>query len=151
MMTHDDGAGIALVELFEQASHRHLLFSRASVIGLTSGVQTALVTYSDGVLIVVHAVGPYLPFRASWLNLSVTTDYVMVTNAEFIMSVSAVPCVDLSGGTELIGFHCRTVNDNQSNGSHDSTTMVPKTVVTTVAIYLMTLITFFQFIFFFIN
>jgi hypothetical protein len=101
------------------------------------------------VLVVVQAVGANHPFRASGLYLSVATDYVMVANAEVEASL-AMPCINLSRGAELVGFHCRTMNDYQINGPHDSTTMVPKIVVTTVATYFMTLTTFFQLILFFI-
>jgi hypothetical protein len=149
-MAHYLCAGIALVKRFEKPAHFGLLGSCSGVGGLAAGVQSALIAHTNGVLVVVQAVGANHPFRASGLYLSVTTDYVMVANAEVEASL-AMPCINLSRGAELVGFHCRTMNDNQSNGPHDCTAIVPKTVVTTVAKYLMTLITFFQFILFFIN
>jgi hypothetical protein len=55
---------------------------------LTAGVEAALIAYSYGVLVVVQAVCAYHPFRSAWLNISVTTDYVMVADAEVISSLA---------------------------------------------------------------
>ena len=67
----------------------------------------------------VQAVGTYHPFRTAWLDLSVTTDDVMVADTKLVMSVTAVPGVDLSGRGCLVGPYCRTMNNQQCNCSHN--------------------------------
>ena len=109
MMTDYHGAGVAPVQLFEQLSHGSLLFSRPRVGGLTADVQPALVADAYRVGIVVHAVGTDQPFRTTWLDRSVTTDDVVIADAEVEASL-AVPCVDLSNRTGLVGPHCRTMD-----------------------------------------
>ena len=80
-VTDNHGAGIALVQLFEQRAHGSLLFSRSRVGGLTADVQPTLVADADRVGVVVHAVSADLPFRTPQLYRSVTTDDVVVTDA----------------------------------------------------------------------
>ena len=41
-MTDDQGAGVTLMKLFEQQSHRFLLLSRARIGGLTAGIKSPL-------------------------------------------------------------------------------------------------------------
>ena len=96
-MPDDQGTGVTLVEIFKQLPHRRLLRSRTRVVGLTADVEPALVADADRVGIVVQAVGTHHPFRAAWLNLSVTTDHVVVADAKLIMAVFAVPGINLSG------------------------------------------------------
>ena len=110
-MPNYQGAGVTLVQLFEQLPHRSLLFSRARIDGLTADIEPALVADADRVGIVVQAVGADHPFRTTWLNRSVTTNHVVVAYAEVETSL-AVPRVDLSDRTCLVGLDCRTVNDN---------------------------------------
>ena len=110
-MPHDQGAGVTLVEIFKQLPHRRLLRCRARVGGLTSNVEPALVADADRVGIVVQAVGTHHPFRAAWFNRSVTTDHVVVTDAKLVVSVFAVPGVDLSSRRCLVGHYCRTMNN----------------------------------------
>ena len=81
----------------------------------------------------VQAVCSYHPFWAAWLNISVTTDDVVVADAE-VESSLVMPCIDLSGRAKLIGLYCRTMNYYQSNGSHDCTANVVTMVVITVAV-----------------
>ena len=82
VMTNDYGAGGAPVQLFEQLSHGSLLFSRSRVGGLTADVEPALVADAYRVGVVVQAVGADYPFRTAWFYLSVTTDDVVVADAE---------------------------------------------------------------------
>ena len=96
MMPDDQGAGVTLVQFFEQLLHRSLLFSRTRIGGLTADVQPALVANADRVGIVVQAVGADHPFWATWLNRSVTTDHVVVADAEVETSL-AMPSINLSG------------------------------------------------------
>ena len=112
-MPHDQGAGVTLVEILEQLSHRRLLRCRTRVVGLTADVEPALVADADRVGIVVQTVGTHHPFRAAWLNRSVTTDHVVVADAKLIMAVFAVPGINLSGRRCLVGLYCRTMNNYQ--------------------------------------
>ena len=94
-MTYDQGAGVALVEILEQLSHGSLLRSRARVVGLTAGIKSPFIADANRMGIVMMpfdvAVGADHPFRATWLDRSVTTDHVVVADAKLIMSVFAVP------------------------------------------------------------
>ncbi len=60
----------------------------------------------------VQTVGPYHPLRTTWLDLSVTTDDVVVADTKLVMSVTAMPGVDLSGRGCLVGPYCRTMKPN---------------------------------------
>ena len=110
-MPDDQRAGVTLVEIFEQQSHRRLLLCRTRVVGLTADVEPALVADADRMGIVVQTVGTYHPFRATRLDLSVTTNHVVVADAKLIMSVFAMPGVNLSGRRRLVGLYCRTMNN----------------------------------------
>ena len=111
VMADDEGAGVTPVQLFEQLSHGLLLRLGARVGGLTPDVEPALVADADRVGVVVLAVGTCQPFRTTRLYLSVTTDNVVVADAE-VETPLAMPCVDLSRRRKLVGPHCRTMNDN---------------------------------------
>ena len=84
MVTDNHGAGVTPMEVFEQLSHGSLLFSRSRVGGLTADVEPTLVANTDRVLVVVLAfymtVRTNHRFRTARLNLSVTTDHVVVTD-----------------------------------------------------------------------
>ena len=95
-MPDDQGTGVTLVEIFEQQSHRRLLRCRAGIGGLTADVEPALVADADRMGIVVQTVGTYHPFRSTGLDLSVTTDHVVVADAE-VEPPLAMPGIDLSG------------------------------------------------------
>ena len=94
VVTDDHGVGVTPVQVFQQLSHRSLLLRCPRVGGLTADVQTTLVTYADGVAVVVQTVGANHPFRTSWLYLSVTTDDVVVADTELEASL-AMPRVYL--------------------------------------------------------
>ena len=90
VVTDDHSVGVTPVQVFQQLSHRSLLLSRPRISRLTAGIVASFVAYADGVLVVVQAVGANHPFRSARLNLSVTTDDVVVADAEFPASL-AVP------------------------------------------------------------
>ena len=96
-MPDDQGTGVTLVEIFEQQSHALLLLSRARVGGLTADIESPFVADADRMGIVVQTVGTYHPFWTTGLDLSVTTDHVVVADAKLIMAVFAMPGIDLSG------------------------------------------------------
>ena len=110
MMPNNQGAGVTLAEVFEQQPHRRLLLSRARVGGLTADIEPAFVADADRMGIVVQTVGTDHPFRPTGLNLSVTTDHVVVADT-FIMSVFAMPPVDIFRRRCTVGLHCRTMNN----------------------------------------
>ena len=110
-MSYDLGAGVTPVEIFEQLSHGSLLFSRTRVGGLTADVEPTLIADANRVGVMVLAVGTDHVFRTSGLDRSVTTDHVVVADAE-VESPLAVPSIDLSRRTHLVRPHCRTMNDD---------------------------------------
>ena len=93
VVTDNHGAGVTPVEVLEQQSHGSLLFSRSRVGGLTADVEPALVADAYRMGVVVHAVGADLSFRTAWLNLSVTTDHVVV--ADTVKSSVLMPLIYL--------------------------------------------------------
>ena len=117
-MPDDQRAGVTLVKILEQSPHRRLLRCRTRVGGLTTDVESSFVADADGVGIVVQTVGADHPFRPTGLDLSVTTDHVVVADAKLIMAVFAVPGINLSGRRCLVGLYCRTMNYYQCNNSH---------------------------------
>ena len=96
-MPNNHRSWIPLMQFLKQLSHRYLLLSGTSIGWLSAGVESALITYSYRVFVVVQAVCSYHILWAAWLNISVTTDNVVVTDAELVMSVFAVPSINLSG------------------------------------------------------
>ena len=110
MMPNNQGAGVTLMEIFEQQSHRRLLLCRTRVVGLTADVEPAFVADADRMGIVVQTLRTYHPFRATRLNLSVTTDHVVVADAE-VEPPLAMPGINLSGRRCLVGLYCRTMNN----------------------------------------
>ena len=111
VMVYDQGAGVAPVQIFEQLPQGCLLRLGARVGGLTPDVEPARGADADRMSVVVLAVGACQPFRTTRLYLSVTTDNVVVADAE-VETPLAMPCVDLSRRRKLVGPHCRTMNDN---------------------------------------
>ena len=111
MVTDDYGAGVTPMQLFEQRAHGSLLFSRPRVGGLTADVEPALVADAYRVGVVVQAVGADHPFRATWFNCSVTTDDVVVADAELPVVIPAMPRIYLCRGTRLVRPH-RTAMHN---------------------------------------
>ena len=60
-MPDDQRAGVTLVEIFEQQSHRRLLLSRAGVGGLTADIESPFVADAYRMGIVVQTVGAGQP------------------------------------------------------------------------------------------
>ena len=117
------GAGVAPVQLFEQPAHSLLLCLSPRVGGLTADVQTTLVTNAYRVLVVVLAVGARHPFWSSQLYCSVTTDDVVVADAELKAPLS-VPRVYLCCRTGLVRAYRTAMNHYQCNSPHDCTNTV---------------------------
>ena len=117
-MTQDHGAGVTLMELFEQRAHGSLLCRCAGVGGLTADVQPTLIADADRVGVVVLAMGTDHPFRTAWLYRSVSSDHVVVADTE-LPALLAMPRVYLSGRTCLVRPHRRTMDNNHGDGSHN--------------------------------
>ena len=109
-MANDEGPGVCAVQLPEQPAEGSLLLGSAGVFGLTAGVQPALVANAYRVGVVVLAVGTNHELRTAKLYLSVTTDHVMVADAE-VEAPLAMPGIDLSSRAVLVGPYCRTMDD----------------------------------------
>jgi hypothetical protein len=139
-MTYDHSAGVTLVQVFEQLSHRHILRLSTRIGWITPDIKPTLVADAYRVGIMVLAVGTDHVLRTAWLNRSVTTDHVVVADAEVETSL-AMPRIDLSGRTQLVGLYCRTVNYNQGYSAHACTKKVDTTSDPTATKNLMTLLT----------
>ena len=109
-MAYDEGLRVAAVQILEECLEGSLLLGCAGVCGLTADVEPALVADAYRVGIVVQAVGTDHELRTAGLYLSVTTDHVMVADAE-VEAPLAMPGIDLSSRTVLVGPHCRTMDD----------------------------------------
>ena len=105
VVTDYQGVGVAMMEVLQKSAKGCLLRLGARVGGLTADVETTLVAYADGVAVMVHAVRADHPFWSARLYLSVTTDDVVVADAELPASLS-VPWVYLGGRTLQVGHHC---------------------------------------------
>ena len=115
-MPHEEGTGVGGVEAAEQRPQGGLLSLGASVGGLTSDVEPSLIADTDGVGIVVAAVGTGHGLGAARLYRPVTTNNVVVTDA--LPTLCPVPGIDLCGGTGPLGPHSRAVDYQQAYRSH---------------------------------
>ena len=95
-MSYNHGAGVTLVQVFEQLSHCHFLRLGTRIGRITPDIEPALVADTYRVGIVVHAVGTDHPFRPTLFYTSVTTDHVVVADAEVETSL-AMPRIYLGG------------------------------------------------------
>jgi len=109
VMTDDEGIGVVDLQGAEQTQQCLLLCLGARVGRLTAGVESALVADAYRVGVVVLAVGTDEIFRSTCFYLSVTTDDVVVADAE-VEAPLAMPCVYLCRRTRLVGSHCRAMN-----------------------------------------
>ena len=122
MMAYDAGSWIRPMQFFEQDAHGAFLRLGAGVGGLSADVQPTLVADANRVGVVVLAVGADDFLASAWLYLSVTTNHVVV--ADGFPTFRFVPVVDLLRRRSLVGPHCRTMNNNQSDLTHDCTKKV---------------------------
>ena len=111
VMADDEGTGIGLVQAFQESPQGSLLSLGARVGGLTADVEPALVADAYRVGVVVLAVRSDDELRSSRLYLSVTTDNVVVADAE-VETPIAVPGVYLGGGALLVGPHRTAMNND---------------------------------------
>ena len=96
VVAYNHGAGVAPVKIFEQRAEGSLLFSCARVGWVSADVEPALVADAYRVGVVVLAVGPDHVLRTARFYLSVTTDHVVVADAEVEASL-AMPRIYLGG------------------------------------------------------
>ena len=117
-MTYDHSAGVALVQVFKQLSHRHFLRLGTRIGRITPDIKPTLVADAYRVGIVVHAVGTNQPFRPTLFYTSVTTDHVVVADAELPFLLFAMIPVNLGDRTGLVGPYCRTMDYYQGYTAH---------------------------------
>ena len=110
-MADDEGTGIGPVQAFQQCAQGSFLRLGARVGGLTADVEPALVADAYRVGVVVPAVRSDDELRSSRLYLSVTTDDVVVADAE-VETPIAVPGVYLGGGALLVGPYRTAMNND---------------------------------------
>ena len=129
------GAGVARMQFLEQLAHSLFLCRCPRVGGLTADVQTTLVAYTYRVFVVVlacyMAVRADHPFRSACLYRSVTTDDVVVADAELEAPFS-VPRIYLCCRTCLVRAYRTAMNHYQCNSPHDCTNTVELMAVRTV-------------------
>jgi len=107
---HDDGGGELTCETLQQGTHAVALSLGAGVAGVACGIETALIAYTDAVLVVVLAVGAHLPERPALVNLSVAGDVVMV--ADVLPPLLQVVGLALPEGVTLRGARGTAVQDD---------------------------------------
>ena len=122
-MTYYYCAGVAPVQFLKQSSHGCLLSLCSRVVGLTSDIEPSLVADAYRVGVVVLAVRSDHPLRSSWLNRSVTTDYVVVADTE-LPALAAMPRVDLSSRACLGRHYCRTMDYQHRYAAHNSSLFI---------------------------
>ena len=96
VMSDNQCTGVSLVQRLQQLSQGGLLRVGARIGWSSSNVQPSLVANAYRVLVVMLAVGTCEPFRSACLNDSVTTDDVVVADAEVETSL-AMPRIYLGG------------------------------------------------------
>ena len=115
-MTHNQGVGISPAKLFQQGTQGNALGIRSGVSRLSVLRQSADVTDSNRMPVMVLAMCPDHFFGPARFNSPVRGNDVMITAA--YPAQRAVVAVDVchpKGTARPIG---RTVHDNQCNGSH---------------------------------
>ena len=123
VVTYYQGSRICPVQLFQQLTERAALRLGARVGRSAADVEPTLIAYAYRVAVVSYAVCADHLLRPSPLDRSVTPDDVVVADAVFPASL-LVPFIDLVPRGGLVGLHCRTMDDNQCNSSHDCTKIV---------------------------
>lgn len=96
VMSDNQCTGVSLVQRLQQLSQGGLLCVGARIGWSSSNIQPSLVANAYRVLVVMLAVGTCEPFRSACLNDSVTTDDVVVADAEVETSLT-MPRIYLGG------------------------------------------------------
>ena len=109
VVTDNQSLRVSPVQIFQQPPHCSLLRLSPGICGLSSDIQPALIADTYRVGIMVLAVGTDHILRPSRLDLSVTTDHVMIPDAQLPAPLS-VPRIYLRRRTRLPRPHRRTMN-----------------------------------------
>ena len=99
------------MQLFQQLTHSHLLGLGSRIGRVSVGVQSALVTDTDTVLVPVLAVSTDHLIRTTILNGAVATDNLMVTTT-ILETTLEVPGINFVKATLLPWKDSRAVNDD---------------------------------------
>ena len=105
------------MQVFEQLAHGYFLFLGTCVGCFAVFIKTTFITDTYRIGIVVHAVRTDHPFWPTLFYTSVTTDHVVVADAEVKTSL-AMPRINLGGRTHLVGLYCRTMDYYQGYTAH---------------------------------
>ena len=109
VVTDNHGAGVTPVKVFKEPPQGLFLGHCPRVGGLTADVQPALVAHTYRVRVMVQTVCPDQKLGPARLHLAVTTDHIVVADAE-LEAPLPVPAVYLGNGALLVRAHRRTVN-----------------------------------------
>ena len=115
-VAHDDGGGVEACEALQEGTHALALRLGAGVTGFARGIEAAFVADADAVLVVVLAVGSYLPQRPPFVDLTVAGDVVVVADI-FPPSLQVVGLA-LVERVALRGLRGAAVQDDEGNGTH---------------------------------
>ena len=99
------------MQLFQQLTHSHLLGLRPRIAGISVGVQTALVTDPDTMLVSVQAVSTDHLIRTTILYGAVTTDNLMVATTILETSLE-VPGINFVKAALLPRTDSRAMHDD---------------------------------------
>ena len=134
-VAQDDGGGVVVVQLRQQAPHTLALRVGARVAGLALRVQTTLVADADRVLVVAAAVGSRQRERTSRVDGAVACDVVVVADVTAPLPDVVAPA--LLQGVALPGPCGRAMQDDHGDGSHLTQLCVPMAVSNAVMIVMM--------------
>lgn len=117
VVSHDEGSRVGLLEFDEESSEGGALLGSSGIFGFfVVGGHASDVTDTDGVSIVVHAVGTDLFFWASFVDAAIAIDDVVITDA--FPTSGFVPAIDVLDGIVLAFGSGGAVDDDKGYCSH---------------------------------
>ena len=117
VVTHDEGTGILSLQVVEKTEEGSLLGGSSGVFGVAFDVESTFVADADAVGVVTYTMGSHRILGTTRLNGAVAEDDVVVAYA--VPASGTVPAVYLGGGGGLVRAHCRAVNDDEGDGTHN--------------------------------
>ena len=111
VVSKHQGAGIALLQFFKQFLQGLFLCLGSRVGRMSLCIQSSLVTYPYGMLVVFPAVCTCYAFRPSLLYRAVPSHYIVV--AYSVPAQFSVPGIYLLGGRALPGPYARAMQDDK--------------------------------------
>ena len=115
-MTDDEGAGVTVVQTFQQGVERGSLLGGAGVLGTTAvGREASDIADAEAMAVVTLTVSTDLLFGATFLDVSVEPDDIMI--AYPTPTALPMPPVDVFGGVVLTCRGGTAMNDNKGDGT----------------------------------